>query len=74
MPKSIVVEVKKDGSLAIELTGFEGETCFDESQTLEEIMRGLGLKSRPVNVIKKSPEVIRVEAGLEEPERKKVPH
>lgn len=73
MPRRIKVEVRKNGQVMVEFSGFEGETCHDEAQTLQQTLRELGLWAIPVTVTPKTSAQIEEETGVEKPKDRKVP-
>lgn len=68
MPKKVEVVVAPDGRLETNFIGFLGEECFDEAEKLKRALQAVGLEIDPLEVVKKGPERIAVESGLEEEE------
>lgn len=73
MQRRVDVEVSRDGQVAMEFTGFEGETCFEEAENLRRILKTLGLWAVPVTVTPKSATEIGLEVDVPAENRKKVP-
>lgn len=74
MPRRIDVEVRKNGEIRVEYSGFEGESCFEEAEFFQKALKELGLWAVPVTIIRKSSSQIADEIGEERERKEKVPH
>lgn len=74
MPRRVEVEVRRNGQIKVEFSGFHGETCYDEEEALQKALKELGLWAIPVTVTPKSSAQIERETGVRAPsEGRKVP-
>ncbi len=73
MPRRIQVEVGRHGQVKVDFSGFEGETCYDEADTLQRVLKELGLWAIPVTVTPKPSTQIEEETGVKAIAGKKVP-
>ncbi len=74
MTRQIKAEITARGEVKIEFSGFPGESCFDEADTLKKTLKELGLWAIPVMVTPKPSSEIARELGEEAAEKKKVLH
>ncbi len=63
MSRQVDVEVGRNGQVKVEFSGFEGEICYDEAESLRKILRSLGLWALPVTVTPKTSSEIESELG-----------
>lgn len=73
MPRRIDVEVGRNGQVKAEFSGFEGETCLEEAEALERVLKELGLWAIPVTVTPKTAAQIEDELGATKETKKGVP-
>jgi len=73
MPRRIDVEVGRNGQVKVEFSGFEGETCFEEAEALQRMLKELGLWAIPVTVTPKTTAQIEDELGATKETKKGVP-
>jgi len=71
--KRIDVEILPNGEIKVEYSGFQGETCFDESEQLRKVLKEMGLWAIPLTLVRKAASEIASETGEEHEERKRVP-
>jgi hypothetical protein len=38
VPKQIVIDISHDGEIRIETTGYEGPSCFEDSQFIKDLL------------------------------------
>jgi hypothetical protein len=58
MAKSIKVEISDGGQIHMELSGFQGRTCFDEADAFKrELMNAYGIETSDIKVVEKKTEV-----------------
>lgn len=74
MARQIKAEITARGEIRIEFSGFPGEMCFDEAESLRNTLKKLGLWAIPVTVTPKSSSEIAKELGEELAQDKKVLH
>jgi hypothetical protein len=72
MSRRVDVEVGRNGQVKMEFSGFEGDLCYEEAESLRKILRSMGLWAVPVSVTPKTPSEIEAEVGVREEPRRKV--
>ena len=72
MSRRVDVEVGRSGQVKIEFSGFEGDLCYEEAESIGKILRSLGLKAGRVSITPNTPSEIEAEVGVVEAPRRKV--
>ncbi|HHX29424.1 MAG: hypothetical protein ACOX5Q_04320 [Bacillota bacterium] len=72
MSRRVDVEVGRNGQLKIEFSGFDGELCYEEAESLQKILRSMGLWALPVSVMPKTSSEMEAEVGAQKETRRKV--
>jgi len=69
MPKEVRFTISKDGVVKAEYSGFAGEDCLREAESISRMLKSLGLKITGSKIEMKAPEQIELEVSEGVPER-----